>query len=146
VAVRDADVSADFIIASLDRLFTLLRRVVPTDGMSLTAASTLRRLERDGPHRLTELAGLEGASQPAMTQLVSRLERDGLAVRVADPADGRVVLVDVTAAGAAVLKKRREIRAEGLATLLDQLTSAEHQKIIAALTVFDRLAELGPPT
>jgi DNA-binding MarR family transcriptional regulator len=146
VAVRDAEVSADAIVASLDRLFALIRRVVPTDGMSLTAASTLRRLERDGPHRLTELAGLEGASQPAMTQLVSRLERDGLAVRVADPVDGRVVLVDVTAAGVAVLQKRREIRAKGLAALLDQLTPGERQKIIAAATVFDRLSELGPPT
>src|SRR5258705_8318508 len=103
----------------------MLRRVVPSDGMSLTSASTLRRLERDGPHRLTELAGLEGVTQPAMTQLVSRLERDGLADRVADQVDGRVVLVKITTAGAAVLRRRRQARSRRLTELLDQLTPEE---------------------
>jgi DNA-binding MarR family transcriptional regulator len=145
VPVRDAEVSADTVIASLDRLYVLLRRMVPSDGLSLTAASTLHRLERDGPRRLTELAGLEGVTQPAMTQLVSRLERDGLANRLADPEDGRVVLVEVTAAGGAVLRRRREARARRLTDLLAHLTPAERQKIVAAVAVFNRLSDLLPP-
>jgi DNA-binding MarR family transcriptional regulator len=145
VPVRDAEVSADTVIASLDRLYVLLRRMVPSDGLSLTAASTLHRLERDGPRRLTELAGLEGVTQPAMTQLVSRLERDGLANRLADPEDGRVVLVEVTAAGGVVLRRRREARARRLTDLLAHLTPAERQKIVAAVAVFNRLSDLLPP-
>jgi DNA-binding MarR family transcriptional regulator len=94
---------------------------------------------------LTELAGLEGVTQPAMTQLVSRLERDGLANRLADPEDGRVVLVEVTAAGGAVLRRRREARARRLTDLLAHLTPAERQKIVAAVAVFDRLSDLLPP-
>jgi DNA-binding MarR family transcriptional regulator len=113
--------------------------------MSLTAASTLRRLERGGPRRLTELAGLEGVTQPAMTQLVSRLERDGLANRAADPVDGRVVLVRITEIGVEVLRKRRAASAQGLTELLARLTPADRDMILAALPAFDRLSDLLPP-
>jgi DNA-binding MarR family transcriptional regulator len=147
VAVRNKEPedSAD-VVAGLDRLYALLRRLVPSDGMSLTAASTLHRLDRDGPRRLTELAGMEGVTQPAMTQLVSRLERDGLAQRLADPVDGRVVLVEVTTAGVAVLRRRRDVRAQRLTELLAHLTAAERQRIVAAIAAFDRLSDLPPPT
>ncbi len=82
----------------------LLRRDSQPSGLSLTAASTLRNLELNGPRRLTDLAADESVTQPAMTQLVSRLERDGLAERTTDPTDGRVVLVRVTPAGTALLR------------------------------------------
>ena len=79
----------------------MLRHGNPPNDISLTAASTLRRLEREGPRRLTELAAAEGVTQPAMTQLVTRLEKEGLAARGSDPADGRVVVVSITEAGRA---------------------------------------------
>jgi DNA-binding MarR family transcriptional regulator len=145
VAVRNLDVSADILQASFERLFALVRRLVPSDGMSLTAASTLRRLERGGPRRLTELAGLEGVTQPAMTQLVSRLERARLANRAADPVDGRVVLVRITETGVEVLRKRRAASAQGLTELLARLTPADRDMILAALPAFDRLSDLLPP-
>jgi DNA-binding MarR family transcriptional regulator len=144
MAVQNLEFSADTVQASFERLFAMLRRVVPSDGMSLTAASTLRRLEQGGPRRLTELAGLEGVTQPAMTQLVSRLERGGLASRVADAVDGRVVLVRVTDAGVGWLRRRRTARAERLTELLSQLSSSDRNRIIAALPAFDRLSELLP--
>lgn len=146
VAVRNLDASTDTIAASFERLFGVLRRMAPADSMSLTAASSLRRLERGGPRRLTELAGLEGVSQPAMTQLVSRLERDGLARRVADPVDGRGVVVEVTDAGREALRRRRAARSERLGELLAQLKPAERDTILAALPALDRLNDLLPPT
>ena len=62
----------------------------------MTAAATLASLERLGPQRLTDLAAREGVTQPAMTQLITRLEEAGLARREASPDDGRVVLVAIT--------------------------------------------------
>ena len=53
------------------------RRLAVPGELSSTAAFTLARLSRDGPCRLTELAAHEKVSQPAMTQLVSRLEGQG---------------------------------------------------------------------
>ena len=111
--------------------------------MSLTAASTLRRLEIAGPHRLCELHGPEGVSQPAMTQLVTRLEREGLATRGSDPADGRAVIVSITEAGRAAVARRREGRAQALAQLLDALPPEEHAAIMAALPALEHLGTLA---
>jgi DNA-binding MarR family transcriptional regulator len=46
--------------------------------LSLTATATLATLDRSGPSRLTWLAVREGVTQPAMTQLITRLEDAGL--------------------------------------------------------------------
>jgi DNA-binding MarR family transcriptional regulator len=132
------------LVKSFERLFALLRRLNPQQDLSLTAASTLRTLERHGPHRLSDLAGTEGVTQPAMTQLVSRLERAGLAERRTDPADGRVVVVDIADAGRDLLRKRREARAGRLAALMAELDDADRVAIMAALPAFDRLADLVP--
>src|SRR5919199_7017581 len=48
------------------------------------------------PHRITELAVREGITQPAVTQLVNRMQQRGWVGRSTDPADGRVVLVKLT--------------------------------------------------
>jgi DNA-binding MarR family transcriptional regulator len=131
--------------ASVERVFVLLRRLTPAQGVSLTAASTLATLERDGPRRLTELAVKEGVTQPAMTQLVSRLERDGLARRVPDPSDGRVVVVEVSDAGRALLRQRRLVRATKLTELLAALPPEDEMAIAQAVAALGRLADLGPP-
>ncbi|WP_327010909.1 MarR family transcriptional regulator [Dactylosporangium sp. NBC_01737] len=126
--------------AAVERLFSLLRHGNPPNDISLTAASTLRRLEREGPRRLTELAAAEGVTQPAMTQLAQRLERDGLAERTTDATDGRVVLVRVTQAGRDLLARRRLVRAQHLAALLDRLSEDDEALIAAALPALERLA------
>jgi DNA-binding MarR family transcriptional regulator len=127
-----------------DRLFGMLRRLVPSDGLSLTTGSTLHRLDRHGAARLSDLAAREGVTQPAMSQLVSRLERDGLASRETDPADGRVVLVQITRAGRDLLARRREARAQRLAELVAGLSAEERATLAAALPVLDKLSDLLP--
>jgi DNA-binding MarR family transcriptional regulator len=132
-------------VVTFERVFGLLRRVLPVDELSLTAASTLHRLELTGARRLTELAGLEGVTQPAMTQLVSRLERGGLAQRQADPQDGRVVLVEITDRGREVMRRRREARTQRLNDLIATLDADDRAAIAAALPALHRLTELVPP-
>jgi DNA-binding MarR family transcriptional regulator len=130
------------IAAGYERFYEVLRRLTPRGELSLTAASTLRRLERNGPHRLCELHTPEGVSQPAMTQLVTRLEREGLARRASDPADGRAVVVSITEAGQAAVARRREGRAVALSALLERLPAEDHAAIVGALPALDRLSEL----
>jgi DNA-binding MarR family transcriptional regulator len=129
--------------STVQRLFAALRRTSPP-GLSLTAASTLSTLDADGPLRLTELATREGVTQPAMTQLVTRLERDALAVRRPSPHDGRVVLVEITITGRDLLRHRRRVRADVVASLLSQLPAADRAAIEAALPSLERLASLIP--
>ncbi|MFJ9818547.1 MarR family winged helix-turn-helix transcriptional regulator [Streptomyces sp. NPDC101151] len=101
-------------------------------GMSLTTAATLARLEREGPIRLTALAALEGLAQPSMTVLVDRLEAQGLASRVGDPEDGRVRLVAITDAGRELLAERRRAGDAWVADLLGVLHEQELQALGAA--------------
>jgi DNA-binding MarR family transcriptional regulator len=123
-----------------ERLFGVFRSLSPASGLSLTAAATLATLERSGPCRLTWLAVREGVTQPAMTQLIARLQEAGLVDRVADPADGRVVQVRITADGEATLAGRRAVRAERLAGLLDRLSPDERNALAAALPALNSLA------
>jgi DNA-binding MarR family transcriptional regulator len=142
--------TAGEVAAGLERLVALIRWLSPP-GLSLTAAATLATLERSGPTRLTVLAAGEGVSQPAMTQLVARLEDSGLVSRCADPADGRAVHVQLTAAGHELVGRRRAVRAERLSGLLARLSAADQDALaaalpaIAALTSLDRDEELPPP-
>ena len=128
------------IAAGVERLIGLLRSLSPADGLSPTAAATLATLERSGPRRLTALAVQGGVTQPAMTQLIARLEDTGLVRREADPADGRVVHVRLTDQGRDTLARRRAVRAERLAVILDRISPQDRAALAAALPAIDALA------
>jgi DNA-binding MarR family transcriptional regulator len=71
-----------------------------------------------------------------MTQLIQRLERQGLATRINDPEDGRVALVNITNAGRALLDDRRRDRRDRLGELLKDLSPEDE----AALTLATHVA------
>ncbi|SDK31569.1 MarR family transcriptional regulator [Nonomuraea jiangxiensis] len=125
--------------AGLGRIKTMMRLLDTPRDLSMTSLSTLASLERLGPRRITELAVLEGVTQPAMTQLISRLEREELAERLPDPADRRVVVAAITEHGRAELARRRAAQAKRLAELLAELSEADRAAIAAALPALDRL-------
>jgi DNA-binding MarR family transcriptional regulator len=136
------DALADALATDLERILGLFRSLSPAQGLSVTAAATLASIERLGPQRLTLLAAREGVTQPAMTQLISRLEESGLARRQPSPEDGRVVLVAITDLGRATLEDRRTSRRERLASIIAQL-SPEHRAALAiALPALDALASV----
>jgi DNA-binding MarR family transcriptional regulator len=128
---------------AVEEVVRFFRRLGPDTGLSLTAAATLASLNRSGPARLTELAVQQGVTQPAMTQLVTRLQDAGLAERRADPEDGRVVRVHITDAGRDELLRRRALRTERLGSLFDQLTAEQQDALVAALPAIDALTRLA---
>ncbi|MFD8377939.1 MarR family winged helix-turn-helix transcriptional regulator [Streptomyces sp. NPDC059679] len=117
----------------LEQLAVLAVRQLGKRHISMTAASALGRLAREGPTRLTALAADEGVSQPAMTQLVQRLTKQGLMARVADPDDGRAVLVSITDAGRRLLAERRRDRVTRLSGLLAALPAEDQATLAAAV-------------
>ncbi|MEV6414051.1 MarR family transcriptional regulator [Kribbella sp. NPDC051718] len=117
-------------------------RLPAIQRLSFTTLSVLHTLATVGPQRLSELTASEQVTQPAVTQIVTKLEREGLVERRPDPSDGRAVLVHITADGAAVVRGRQEERMVRLTELADRLTPAERSRIQAALPALTRLVEL----
>jgi DNA-binding MarR family transcriptional regulator len=125
----------------LEQLVRLIRQLATAGDLSMAAASALARIVRSGPQRLTELAHAEGISQPGMTQLVTRLERDGLVRRTASTGDRRGVLVELTDAGLDLVGRRREERADALQQMLARLDPADRIAIHGAIPALARLVE-----
>lgn len=127
----------------LGQLVRFLRQLEGPDNPSSVALSVLRRLSDDGPARVTELARMTRASQPGMTQLVGRMERSALVRRVADPTDGRGVLVEVTREGRELLSRTLAHYATTLDRLFERLEPDDQVAIVQALPALERLAQAG---
>ena len=139
----DTDLDVGGLTRAIESFNRYYIRLPAVRKLSFTTLSVLDTLAVNGPRRVTELVKTEQISQPGLTQLVTRLERDGLVERRPDPADGRASLVHLTEAGREIGEARREDRSRHLHHLVVQLTPEERQAIAAALPALARLAELG---
>ncbi|MFG2817050.1 MarR family winged helix-turn-helix transcriptional regulator [Streptomyces sp. NPDC048410] len=137
-AETSPETSVEDLMLAVEQLVRHVRRSATAGGLSTAASSALGRLGREGPQRLTELARAENATQPNMTQLVTRMERAGLVRRVADRTDGRGVLVEVTELGEEVFRERRAERAEALGQLVGAMSEPERQAVRVALPALAR--------
>lgn len=95
----------------------------------------------DGPRRITELAALERLAQPTMTQLVKRLEGEGLVARERQADDGRVVLVRLTPAGRAALEQFRTNAGAALSVHLAEMSDGEVEALATATETLARLVD-----
>jgi DNA-binding MarR family transcriptional regulator len=118
---------------------TMWRYLIDRDDLSASAALVLNRLHREGPMRLTSLAAAEGASQSGMTQLVQRMERQGLLERWSDPEDGRASLVKLSAAGTKNWENRAEVRRQRIAGLLPAVSHDDQVALWLAAQVVVRV-------
>jgi DNA-binding MarR family transcriptional regulator len=136
----DADAIAKMIELSADMMW---RYLVDRDSLSASATLVVNRLVREGPMRLTALAEAEGSSQSGMTQLVQRMERQGLLERWSDPDDGRASLVMVGDAGRRMWEARSELRRQRVADLLPKVSEDDQVALwLAAQVVVRVLGEM----
>ena len=138
---RRAGRSSTAIGSALYGLATRAVRRAPRD-LTITSAATLATLDRTGPRRITDLAAIEGVTQPAMTVLVRVMEESGLVERRGDPSDKRVTMVWLTEAGVSYVRARRRAGVEAFARLIDQLSDDEVEALTAALPALQHLAAL----
>jgi DNA-binding MarR family transcriptional regulator len=121
-------------VAALSRLFLTSSRV----HASRTEIGVLHSL-RTHPRRISELAAVERVTQPAITLLVNRLEQRGWVQRIADPTDGRAVLVSLTDAGRQTVEQlRAEYRALCHEPMLS-LDPGDVRTLAAAVGILDEL-------
>ena len=135
-----ADAIAEMITLGTDLMF---RYLVDRDDLSASAALVLNRINREGPMRLTALAEAEGASQSGMTQLVQRMERQGLLERWSDPDDGRASLVMLGEAGQQIWDARNDVLRQRVAALLPAVSEDDQVALwLAAQVVVRVLGEM----
>ena len=118
-------------------------RLPSVERLNFTTVSALHTLSRFGPMRLTELTATQQMTQPAITQMVRRLEDDGLLERRDDPRDARAVLIQLTSRGAQVIEARRAARVERLASLFDLLSPEERATIAAVVPALAHVIALA---
>ena len=119
----------------------VIRQMAVLREISFSAVATLSTLSSSGPCRITHLADRERTSQPSITAMVSRLERQGLVERQHDPSDGRIVLVSITDAGRDMLRRRRASRLAFLSSLIARLEPAEQAALADAARALRRMTD-----
>ncbi|MCV7217964.1 MarR family transcriptional regulator [Mycobacterium crocinum] len=118
---------------------TMWRYLVDRDDLSASAALVLNRLSHEGPMRVTALATAEGASQSGMTQLVQRMERQGLLERSDDPDDGRASRVMLSEAGKQNWDARAEVRKLRIAEWMSTVSEDDQVALWLAAKVVVRV-------
>jgi DNA-binding MarR family transcriptional regulator len=88
------------LLHSAHLLESRLEASLETVGLSLAKYGVLTLLANaGGPISLSQLAAKQSCVRSNMTQLVDRLEADGLVRRIDQPSDRRVVLAELTPLG-----------------------------------------------
>lgn len=121
------------IVAAGSRIEHRLEAALEDTGLSLAKLKALSHLVAvDEPLALGQLAERIACVKSNVTQLVDRLENDGLVRRIPDPNDRRSVLAAVTEEG----RRRYEVGAAALARAELELAEefpVEHRKLVARL-------------
>jgi MarR family transcriptional regulator, transcriptional regulator for hemolysin len=107
-------------------------------GLAIAQVPVLYALREGKSLTQKELASLAKIEQPTMAQLLSRMERDGLIRRTANPSDQRSSLVSLTPRTTKKLPRAREILLEGNAVALQGFTNDE---IVALCGLLRRVVE-----
>ncbi|MDE0196184.1 MAG: MarR family transcriptional regulator [bacterium] len=106
--------------------------------LTIPQAKTLFLLEREGPQRMGTIAGALGIAVSATTTVVDRLVDRGLATRLSDPKDRRVVICELTEHGRRAADGFWMIGHERLRSLADHLQA---EQLTGLVQVFEQLCD-----
>jgi len=108
-------------------------------GLSLPKLAALHQLSQAGDSLpLGQLAERLACVKSNVTQLVDRLESDGLVMRAADPSDRRSRLAVLTDAGKTAYTKGMQIRQQSEREIFSAFSREEADSLHALLAKLDR--------
>lgn len=128
--------------AVIGKLSRRLRPTLAASGLTPSQISILLTVDRRGPLRLTDLAGIEAINPTMLSRITGHLAERGLIRRTPDASDRRVGLVESTQAGKRMRKRILRERTATLEAQLQELTEQEQAALFAALPALERLADL----
>jgi DNA-binding MarR family transcriptional regulator len=135
---------ADRLHSAAIHLLRRARRTDPLTGVSPAQLSALSVL-MSGPKTLGDLAASEQVRPPTMSRLVSEMERAGVARKVTDRHDARVIRVHATPKGLRALSRGRSMRIEAIERLLAELDREELANVERTVGTIERLLGQRPP-
>jgi DNA-binding MarR family transcriptional regulator len=141
--MSSADVAAHEIRTSLFRLVRRLRQERPEGELSYSQFNVLGWLEREGAMTNADLAAAERVTPQTMMRATTDLVASGFISRADNPADRRQVLLEITPAGATLVREDRRRRDTFLAKAMDStLTPTEQELLHLAARLMDQLSEV----
>ncbi len=136
-----AELSPARLRIAVARLSRRLRPTAAAGPLTPSEVDVLRAASREGPTRLSSLAGFVGLNPTMLSRLIPKLEASGL-VRLADDAsDRRARLVEATAKGERLLERISRERNDVLSRRVAALSAEEQRALARALPVLERLVE-----
>ena len=130
---------------AVHRLNRRLRQQTPVDDLTLTQLSALTVIWRDGPLTAGDLAAKEKVKPPSITRVLTTLEELGLIERMANPRDGRQVLVQITSLGGNRMSEFIRAKEVWLEQQLVTLTQQDRDVLARAAVLLDQLAAQAAP-
>ena len=121
------------------RITQFLTRRMQQEVLTPSQATVLTLLQDDRAWRLSDLASATGVRPPSMTELVSRMERQGWLRKMDTARDRRGVAVTITEEGRAVIQALNRRQVDLIAQRLALLSDEEKRIIEQALPVLDHL-------
>jgi DNA-binding MarR family transcriptional regulator len=123
-----------------------LRRRLREEGhmgdISMSQASVLGWLERDGPATVSSLARADGMRPQSMSAIVLALSEAQMVTGSPDPQDGRQTIWSLTDTCRAWIRESRAAREDWLAHNIDsRLTADEITELNRAIELLKRLAQ-----
>jgi DNA-binding MarR family transcriptional regulator len=113
--------------------FGVLMLLKKRSSSAPTAAAAGTHCLPAGPLTPAELADAAGVTRATMTGLIDTLERDGLAKRVRDANDRRMMSVNLTPKGRKLLEKILPVHFRNMAEIMSPLKESERKTLVSML-------------
>jgi len=120
----------------------LRKQMYSANTYSMTEMETIGHLVRNASLLPTELAALTRIKTQSMSQILNKLEQQGVIKRTPSRTDKRKVAVSLTSSGKKMVEKIKYVGDESLKAAIERSLSAKEKELLASvLPVLNKLIE-----
>jgi len=111
-------------------------------GITLSQCYTIETLNQKGTLTMNALSHEQGVTLSTMTRVIDVLVREGVILRVNDPADRRKVYVELTEKGKALAKELKGCTDAYTRMILDEIPGDKREQLIESIELLIRAVEV----
>ncbi len=108
--------------------------VIYKGKVTLPQVLILDFLNSNGPVKMKDVASFMKVSMPAITGIVNRLVNSGYALRIFDNSDRRIIKVQITSKGEALVKKISQDRRNLTIKIFDKIPQEDRENYLRILS------------